>query len=387
MTCEETRRTEDRPRLGLYLHIPFCRRKCLYCDFCSFPRPDGETVAAYVDALCKDLRRRAAECEGYTVDTVYFGGGTPTLLSAEALERLMACIADGYRLASEAEITAECNPATGGREVFFRMRHAGFNRLSIGLQSAHPGELRALGRLHSFEDFCGTWELARAAGFSNLSADVMSGIPGQTAESYLQTLERLCDLQPEHISAYGLTVEEGTPFGRMGDRLCLPDEEETRRMYLEGIRYLESRGLFQYEISNFAKRGYESRHNLKYWNCDPYLGFGPGAYSDFGGRRFGNSRDIDAYIRGEDITAEEEFLSPSQRMNEYVMLRMRLREGISGKTFAARFGRSFAECFGSRLNRYVGCGFVKRTGEGYAFSPEGMYVSNAILSEILDFSQ
>ncbi len=373
--------------LGLYIHIPFCRSKCLYCDFCSFPRADGETLAAYVDALCRDLTARAEVCRDYTVDTVYFGGGTPTLLPARLLCAILEAVYSHYRVAERAEISAECNPATGNQEGFAAMRKVGFNRLSIGLQSAHANELRALGRLHTFADFERTFGQAREAGFENISADVMSGIPQQTAESYLQTLERLCALRPEHISAYGLTVEEGTPFGRMGERLVLPDEDEARQMYFAGIACLARNGYAQYEISNFARVGYESRHNLKYWNCEEYLGFGPAAYSDFGGKRFGNSRDLAAYIRGEGIMCESEMPSQNDRMNEYVMLRMRLSQGICAKDFEARFGRSFDDTFGKRLKKYENGGFVRRTDGGFAFTPEGMYVSNAILSEILDFDQ
>lgn len=373
--------------LGLYIHIPFCRSKCLYCDFCSFPRADGETLAAYVDALCRDLTARAEVCRDYTVDTVYFGGGTPTLLSSKMLCAILEVVYSHYRVAENAEITAECNPATGGKESFAVMRKSGFNRLSIGLQSAHANELRALGRLHTFADFARTFTQAREAGFENISADVMSGIPQQTVESYLQTLSQLCALRPEHISAYGLTVEEETPFGRMGERLVLPDEEATRQMYFGGIDFLAQNGYGQYEISNFARVGYESRHNLKYWNCEEYLGFGPAAYSDFCGKRFGNSRNLAAYIKGEEIVCESESPSQNDRMNEYVMLRMRLSEGIGAKAFETRFGRSFDDAFGKRLGKYENGGFVRRTDGGFAFTPEGMYVSNAILSEILDFDE
>lgn len=379
--------TDRMNTLGLYLHIPFCRSKCLYCDFCSLPRPRAERVEAYVDALCRDLAGRAGDCRDYTVDTVYLGGGTPTLLSASQLERILDTVARSYHLSPEGEITAECNPSTVSRDTLLRMRQAGFNRLSMGLQSAHGEELKALGRLHSFADFCRTWEMARGAGFANLSADVMSGIPGQTVESYLKTLERLCALEPEHISAYGLTVEEGTPFGNMGDRLILPDEEEARQMYFEGCAYLESRGWKQYEISNFAKTGYESRHNLKYWNCTPYLGFGPAAYSDFAGARFGNSRDVDAYIRGEDITAEREIPTAEERVNEFVMLQMRLWQGINAEELRARFGVSLEDFFGERARRFWDAGLLRRTEGGVAFSREGMYVSNLVLSEILSFAE
>ncbi len=371
--------------LGLYIHIPFCRSKCLYCDFCSFPRVDTERIETYVSALCHDLASRSDDAAAYTVDSVYLGGGTPTLLPARLLVKILETVFSHYRVAKDTEITAECNPATGDRTMFAQMHRVGFNRLSIGLQSAHDTELRALGRLHSFSDFERTFLQARDAGFDNISADVMSGIPHQTTESYLQTLERLCALSPEHISAYGLTVEDETPFGRMGARLILPDEDETRQMYLEGIALLAKKGYAQYEISNFAKLGYESRHNLKYWNCEPYLGFGPAAYSDFGGVRFGNSRDLDAYIEGRDICIDSEMPSPRDRMNEYVMLRMRLAAGVNEEDFEGRFGMSFEKTFGKQLQAYESGGFVKKTADGWAFTPAGMYVSNTILSEILEF--
>ncbi len=379
---------ETMKRLGLYIHIPFCRSKCFYCDFCSLPRSTDERIEAYVRALLRDLAQKSADCRAYTVDTVYLGGGTPTLLPAEALGRILDMIASRYSLSADTEITAECNPATADADAFSLMRRAGFNRLSVGVQSVHECELRALGRIHSFRDVCDTWENAVRAGFSNLSADVMFGIPEQTEDSYLATLERVCALSPKHLSAYGLTVEEGTPFGereREG-RLVLPDEEETRRMYFSGAEYLASVGFEQYEISNFAKTGYESRHNLKYWNSEEYLGFGPAAHSDFFGARTGNSEDIDAYIEGRDIFEVCERPSQTERMNEYVMLRLRLRDGISAAAFGERFGEDLEETFGNALGRYVSDGFVRRTEDGYAFTPQGWYVSNAILSEILDFS-
>ncbi len=371
--------------LGLYLHIPFCKSKCLYCDFCSLPHASGELRERYVAVLCRDLTEKSRLCGGYTVDTVYLGGGTPTLLSAGQLERIMETVFSCYRVAGNAEITAECNPATASRETLGRMRRAGINRLSVGLQSAHAEELHALGRLHDFSRFCETWEEARAVGFENLSADVMSGIPHQTVESYLETLRLLCELSPEHVSAYGLNVEEGTPFGRMAERLVLPDEDATREMYFAGIDLLASRGLAQYEISNFARVGYESRHNLKYWSCDEFLGFGAAAYSDFAGERFGNTQDVCAYIEGGDVCAERERASVRERANEYVMLRMRLCEGISRAAFERRYGMDFAP-FAVALEHYIPLGLVKPIEDGYAFTPEGMYVSNAILSEILDFS-
>ena len=344
-------------------------------------------MQAYVEALCRDLTQRAEECADYTVDSVYFGGGTPTLLPTPLLDRIAACLSRCYRLFPDLEMTAECNPATADRAKLSAMRGMGFNRLSVGLQSAHDGELKALGRLHGFADFCTILSDARAVGFENVSADVMFGIPTQTVDSYLETLTLLCREQPTHISAYGLTVEEGTPYGRMGDRLVLPDEEQTRQMYFEGIGLLRDQGYRQYEISNYCLEGYPSRHNLKYWNCEEYLGFGPAAYSDFQSCRFGNSRDLRAYINGEDICTESEVPSTDERLNEYVMLRLRLSDGICIPTLERRFDVDFEARFGKRLDTFSKMGLVERAEERIFLTPEGMYVSNAILSEILDFGR
>ena len=374
------------PTLGIYVHIPFCRQKCLYCDFCSYPSLDSSVRARYAERMRHDLALRAPDAAGYTVDSVYFGGGTPTVMEASELVSLLDCIRAHYRLAPDAEITLECNPATATEDDLAALRRGGFNRISLGLQSTHESELRALGRIHSFSDFCKTYEAARAAGFSNISADLMSGLPGQTPESWLASIERLCALAPEHISAYGLIVEEGTPFFEMRDKLHLPDEDAARQMYLEGIEALAAHGYAQYEISNFARVGYESRHNLKYWSCEEYLGFGPAAYSDFGGHRFGNARDLDAYLDGKSIECERESPSRESRIDEYVMLRMRLCEGVREDAFRRRFGQSFLARFSAPLERYAKMGLVRITPEGAAFTPEGFYVSNAILSDLLDFS-
>lgn len=371
--------------LGLYLHIPFCRSKCLYCDFYSMPRPEEDLMRRYSQAMQKDLLRHAEACGEYMVDSVYFGGGTPTLLPKGEVEAILSAVARYYHLAPDIEITAECNPTTVTRERLSSLRRAGLNRLSIGLQSIHQSELKRLGRLHSFSDFCQTYSDACDAGFENLSVDLMSGIPGQTVESYLATVEAVAALAPAHISAYGLIVEEGTPFGNMGERLELPDEEAAREMFFSGIEALETHGILQYEISNFARPGYESRHNIKYWNCAPYIGFGPAAYSDFLSVRSGNSRDVLAYIEGRDIEIEREIPSQNDRMCEYVMLRLRLKKGVDIREFQSRFGADFEETFGKKLSRYLPLGLVKRTSLGYALTREGMYVSNAILSDILDF--
>ncbi len=373
--------------LGLYIHIPFCRSKCLYCDFCSFPHRSEESMQAYVRTLCADLKSRSQDCTHHTVDTVYIGGGTPTILPIRLLCDILETVQTHYRLSDTAEISAECNPATGGRSYFADMHALGFNRLSIGLQSAQPNELRALGRTHDFAGFAQTFDDARQAGFENISADLMFGIPQQTPESYLDSLRQLTSLSPEHISAYGLTVEDGTPFSRMSDRLVFPDEEVCREMYFEGIELLASYGYDQYEISNFARRGYASRHNLKYWNCEEYLGFGPAAYSDFCGDRFGNSRDLSAYIEGKRIECERETPNRAERLREYLMLGLRLADGVRTDDLSARFGKGLDEEQEQTISRHIALGYAARTPHGFRLTPAGFYVSNAILCELLDFSE
>ncbi|MBQ7172690.1 MAG: radical SAM family heme chaperone HemW [Clostridia bacterium] len=373
--------------LGLYLHIPFCKQKCNYCDFCSFAGIDRETIVRYVDRLCDDLREKGKAAADYTVDSIFVGGGTPTLLLPEDFTKIGDALHDSYSIAKEAEFSVECNPATGSPEVFSAMREIGANRVSMGVQSLQKNELVSLGRIHGPDAFYKTLEQLRASGFSNLNADVMFGIPEQSLEGYLETLEAVAASGVAHISTYGLILEEGTPFWDKRESLALPDEETERAMYFKGAKLLEKSGFLQYEISNFAKAGYECRHNLKYWTCEPFLGFGLAAYSDFGGERYGNSRDLAAYLRGEDITAERECPTKIERANEFVMLGMRTTRGISIKTLRERFGQSFAKQIAAGLEKYLPGGFVQRTTDGYALTREGLYVSNAILAEILDFGQ
>ncbi len=371
--------------LGLYLHVPFCKSKCLYCDFCSTPRPTEERLEVYAAALLRDLERRAEDCASHEVTTVYFGGGTPTLLPIRAWERIMETIFRRYRISDSAEITAECNPATVELSELRAIRTLGVNRLSMGLQSIHEVERKALGRLHTFADFQRTWEQARAAGFDNLSADVMFGIPHQTVDSFRATLEAVVALEPKHLSAYALSVEEGTPFGRMGEeRLMLPNEDEAREMYLEMNRFLESHGLLRYEISNFALPGFESRHNLKYWRQEEYLGFGPAAHSDFGGERFGNGRDIDGYMRDQNIIEERSRPDAGERLEEFVMLRLRLREGIDRSELERLHGKAAAERLLERIRPFAEAGFAQMTKQGFRLSEEGLLVSNVILSELIE---
>ena len=371
--------------LGLYLHIPFCRQKCLYCDFCSFPKPEAELVASYVDALCRDIERYADRCRNRLVDTVYFGGGTPTLLPISEFEKIFSSLAKSFSISDNAEISSECNPATADREYLSALRSLGVNRLSVGLQSANENELRALGRIHTYSDFVELYRNARDAGFENISADLMYGIPEQTQESFKKTLFELVYLAPEHISAYGLKVEEGTPFGKMADRLILPDEDIEYEMYVDCTNYLLKNGYAKYEISNFARAGFESRHNIKYWKGDDYIGLGVSAHSYFEGVRYSNSRDIKGYIAGADITDEKRKIPPSEQMTEYTMLGMRMSEGVDILEFRKRFGVDFDSVYGEKLKKYIDGGYVLANDKCRAFSDKGFFVSNFILSDILEF--
>jgi len=371
--------------LGLYIHIPFCKSKCLYCDFCSVVGENEGLKAKYVESLCLLIEKWAEKCKNYVVDTIYFGGGTPTTLGARELAKILECCYKNYDVTKDAEITTEANPATIDRDGLKILRTAGFNRLSMGLQSTCDDELRALGRIHSFADFVETYENARAAGFDNISADVMFGIPCQTRESYEKTLRDVISLAPEHISTYALKVEEGTPFGRLGDALVLPDEDEVAAMYLATARMLEAAGYEKYEISNFAKAGRESRHNLRYWLREEYLGFGPAAFSYFGGVRFSYAPNIVSFADGEFTIGEREKIDVDAEMTEYVMLRMRLSRGVDVADFKKRFGKDFFEVYPALLD-YEKSAHVEISDGVCRFSDKGFLVSNFILSEILDFS-
>ena len=369
-------------QLGIYIHIPFCLQKCLYCDFCSFPRAEEERIARYVEMLETQIVSWSGRCAEYEADTVYFGGGTPTLLSLPQWERLMQTLRSSFRIRPNAEITAETNPAAVGLPYLRDLRLLGINRLSMGVQSADDGELKALGRAHSFAGAQKTFHEAREAGFENISIDLMLGIPHQTRDSLARTLGEFIALFPEHISAYMLKIEEGTPFGRMSDSLPLPDEDLTCELYTDTVSALAAAGYAQYEISNFARSGRHSRHNLRYWLGRPYLGLGLAAHSDFGGCRFAAGRDMEAYLRGEWISESEE-IGAEERRAEYIMLRLRLTQGIDIADYAARFGRDFYTEFEDVLIPYRRAGLLREEGGRVALTTEGMLLSNTVLAELL----
>jgi len=376
--------------LGLYVHFPFCQSKCPYCDFYS--STDATSAARYVQALILHMKDYKHAASPYDVDTVFFGGGTPTALPVSRLLSVLGAIRSHFALRGDAEITVEANPATVNGFGLRRLRRAGVNRLSMGLQSANHNELKALGRIHTYEDFVKSYHTARKAGFRNISVDLMYGIPEQTPESFRETLKKVIDLAPEHVSVYSLKIEEGTPFAARKDALPLPDEDTEYQMYADAVKLLSEAGYGRYEISNFAKPGKQCLHNLRYWNCEDYLGFGPGAHSYFGGRRFAFRRHTEDYIRAmefpgcvTDLLSEDYEIRPSERLGEYVMLRMRLSEGVDTDAFLARFGVSFEKLFGKYLRLYQEGGFMEKIGRCWRFTTKGMFVSNYILSSMLDF--
>jgi oxygen-independent coproporphyrinogen-3 oxidase len=365
-------------RIGLYIHIPFCLQKCAYCDFYSIPGRNESLQNRYINALTLHMKTLSATMEDRVFDTVYIGGGTPGLLTTEMLTMLMNGIRDNFTLTADAEITLETNPAVADEEKFRVMRELGINRLSMGMQSSEQAVLRTLGRLHTFAQFAETFHDARRAGFENISADVMYALPGQTVDGLLDTLRSLIALSPEHISMYGLKVEENTPFGRMGEKLSLPDEDTQCEMYERACELLETAGYHRYEISNFSKSGYESRHNLRYWHREEYLGLGPAAHSFVDGMRYSYPRDIMAYITALEQGRSPEtdsrvMLTPAESKEEKIMLGLRLAEGIVATDELIK-----------KCENYLRYGFMERKGERIAFTTKGFLVSNTILAELIE---
>ena len=383
----------DKRRLGLYIHIPFCLSKCAYCDFYSYTPKNEQVYERYTNALIAHMEHYKSAASGYAPDSVYIGGGTPTALPEEYLIKIVRAVKRIFTLAKNAEFTIEANPATITLRTMRRLRRAGVNRVSIGLQSADTGELRALSRAHTRADFEESFHICRRAKIDNISVDLMYGIPHQTTESLLRTIDYVTRLHPEHISLYNLKIEPNTAFGRIGAaNLPLPDEDEEYDMYMMACRLLESRDYRQYEISNFARPQRMSRHNLKYWNCEEYLGLGPSAHSYFNGSRFSFVRSIDKYMRGiEDMSGSvviseggEKIVGKAQ-LGEYIMLRLRLTEGINLAEFRRRFGVDFEEMYLSKIEPYIKNGYMVRGRDNIALTLRGFMVSNYILSDILSF--
>ena len=379
--------------LELYLHIPFCVRKCNYCDFFSASGTEEEQ-AAYVSAMIQEIQSYQELSGEYEVQTIFLGGGTPSLLTPEQIEQIFNAIYHTFSVNENAEITMEMNPGTVDIEKLHAMKAAGVNRLSIGLQSAQNEELKMLGRIHTFEEFLETWKLIEQAGFKNRNIDLMSALPGQTIESYEDTLSKVLALEPEHISAYSLILEEGTVFydwyekGKL-DRGAwkLPSEEEEYAMGELTILRLAEAGMYRYEISNYAKPGKECRHNLGYWDRVEYLGIGAGSSSLIKGERFDHIRDRKAYIEkirnGELILIDREILSVESQMEEFMYLGLRKIEGVSRTDFQNYFGKNVDDVYGEILDKLEEEQLVEFSGDRIRLTHRGMDVSNCVLAEFL----
>lgn len=369
--------------LELYVHIPFCVRKCQYCDFLSGPS-DEETKDRYIEALLKEIRA-AEHTEDYEIVSVFIGGGTPSALKAEAIASIMRTLQEKFFFCEDAEVTIEANPGTVDPEKLTIYRNVGINRLSLGLQSTDAEELKLLGRIHSYEEFLKSYEWAREAGFSNINIDLMFAIPGQTGEAWRQHLYQVAELNPEHISAYSLIIEEGTPFAEQN--LDLPDEDTEYQMYEDTAEILERYGYRQYEISNYAKQGYMCRHNAGYWQRLEYLGFGLGASSLYGGMRFSNTHQMQEYLKKsrspDQIRKDVTVLSRNEQIEEFMFLGLRMTDGISEKKFEENFNVRLMDIYGDILQKYEETGFMEHIETKWRLTRKGIHVSNHILADFL----
>ena len=369
--------------LELYVHIPFCVRKCQYCDFLSGPS-DEETKDRYIEALLKEIRA-AEHTEDYEIVSVFIGGGTPSALKAEAIASIMRTLQEQFFFCEDAEVTIEANPGTVDLEKLTIYRNVGINRLSLGLQSTDAEELKLLGRIHSYEEFLKSYEWAREAGFSNINIDLMFAIPDQTGEAWRQHLYQVAELNPEHISAYSLIIEEGTPFAEQN--LDLPDEDTEYQMYEDTAEILERYGYRQYEISNYAKQGYMCRHNAGYWQRREYLGFGLGASSLYGGMRFSNTHQMQEYLKEsrnpDQIRKDVTVLSRNEQIEEFMFLGLRMTEGISEKKFEENFDVRLMDVYGDILQKYEETGFMEHIETKWRLTRKGIHVSNHILADFL----
>ncbi len=394
----------ERRELELYIHIPFCVKKCNYCDFLSFGTEDERlsdtpchptrqlpVPEVYVDRLCREIRwyGQKEEFSHRPVISVFFGGGTPSLLSEAQIFRLMAELRDNFLIRRDAEVTMEANPGTLTPGKLKQMRFCGINRLSLGLQSTVERELKALGRIHSYGAFLQSFKWAREAGFKNINVDLMTALPEQTMSSYLKSLEQAAALKPEHISAYSLIIEPGTPFEAMEAQgeLALPDEDEEREMYHLTRKFLSEMGYERYEISNYARPGYECRHNIGYWRGRDYLGLGLGASSLINGRRFSNRTEIKDYLAltmgSDDWYEAVETLTPAAKMEEFMFLGLRLVRGVSEKDFYRKFGVKMMSVYGEVIRKNELEKLLIRKNGWLRLTELGMDLANMVMADFI----
>lgn len=373
-------------KLGVYVHIPFCRAKCDYCDFYSLPGREG-AMDDYLKALTAHIKETAPLTKGWQVDTIYIGGGTPSVFGEKRVTALLKELRHRFDVVRDAEVTCEANPESAGLGFLKAIRRAGVNRLSLGMQSSCDGELQAVHRLHDFSQVVDAVKAARKAKIKNLSLDLIYGLPGQSMESWQRSVEEALKLEPEHLSCYGLKVEPGTPLdGRVTRGEILPDDDLQADMYLWTVERLSQAGYPQYEISNFARPGFQSRHNLKYWMGKPYIGFGPGAHSDFGSRRYSFVRDLDAYIAGilsgGPIVDEDQLIPHRERGGEYLMLRLRTVRGIEEWEYRREYSMNF-DPLEQKLEEYERQGWTARKDRRWHLTPKGFLVSNQLIGDLL----
>lgn len=384
-------------KIEIYIHIPFCVKKCAYCDFLSCPA-DDKTKDRYVQALCREIEWSKDCLKEYLVDTVFIGGGTPSILEEKYIGQILDTLRSAARISDDAEITIECNPGTLTMEKLEAYKGVGINRISLGLQSANDEELKTIGRIHNFEEFKRSFNLARLAGFKNINIDIMSALPGQTLDSYKETLARVITLNPEHISAYSLIVEDETPLKDRvkNGEIALPSEDEEREMYYYTKEFLEKTGYKRYEISNYAKDGYECRHNIGYWKRVEYLGFGIGAASLFKGERFSNTSDINRYmhiLEKEDVmNADEvwkalneniETLTQKDEMEEFMFLGLRMTDGVSKSDFKKIFNCDIEAVYGNVIEKLANQNLIKEAGDLITLTDKGIDISNIVLANFL----
>ena len=373
--------------LELYIHIPFCIRKCNYCDFLSFPETESG-IAQYCHALKEEIKRTGDQAEDIGVRSVFIGGGTPSILEAEQITEIMTCIRNNFSIEKNAEITTESNPGTLNAEKLNCYHELGINRLSIGLQSTDDDCLRRLGRIHTFQEFEKNYEQARKSGFQNINIDLMSGLPGQSLRGYEDTLNRVTELKPEHISSYSLIIEEGTPFYKSDSVLQqLPDEDTERKMYERTKEILAQQGYERYEISNYARQGRECIHNLGYWEQVPYLGMGLGASSFYNGASFSNERNFRKYLSTPYLPFEhrEDYVQVSreEQMEDTMIFGLRKMKGISVSEFEREFGTPIWEMYGSVIERYSNLGLLIQEGDVLRLTDAGIDVSNRIFEDFI----
>ena len=416
----------NKRELELYIHIPFCARKCAYCDFLSFAAPE-RVYRDYMDKLLEEICGQGPNFQEYRVSTIFVGGGTPSILPADLIMELFATLSENFDISPDAEITMEANPGTLTMEKLEVYRQSGVNRLSIGLQSADDKELKYLGRIHSYDSFLKSFQRARQAGFKNINVDLMSALPGQDVHSWKNTLKKVMMLKPEHISAYSLIIEEGTPFyerfgepqGKQSSVVCgesdadrggalpapktaaeiaaraavmtlpdLPDEDTDREMYHLTKEMMAAHGYDRYEISNYAKKGYECRHNIGYWTGVEYLGLGLGESSYTYGYRYHNTENLQEYLslnlyEGGAAARDIEELSLEDKMEEFMFVGLRMMKGVSGSEFLERFGQNMWNVYGDALKKLEQQGLIEVDAPMVRLTELGIDVSNVVLSEFL----